>query len=195
MSTPLQKFTTEYQAQEDRIRLLCALPGEQALTLWMTLRLLQRLVVPLCQWLQAQPVADMPAASSARTQPSSAVHAMAQQLAQSALAAQTHTPVSVRTSQVQRLVCAVQAQGQGGQLQLTFQTAALEGATLATGSGVGPDARPQAYTMAFTPTSLHQWLGILYQHASHAQWPLQAWPQWFSAATSLDLVVPGAMLH
>lgn len=195
MSTPLQKFTTEYLPEEDRIRLLCALQGEHTLTLWLTQRLLQRLVTPLCQWLQAQPRAGMPAAYGAQAVPTSAAYAMAQQGAQSALADPPPTPVPASAPGPQRLVHAVQAQVQGHQLQLTFQAAAMAGAAVAAEGRATTDAIPQAYTMAFTPTSLRQWLGILYRHAVQAQWPLEVWPQWFSVGEQADSAGPVVTLH
>lgn len=48
----LQRMTTDYIVQEDRIRVTGECAGGGVLVLWLTQRLLVRLVPPLCRWLE-----------------------------------------------------------------------------------------------------------------------------------------------
>lgn len=78
MSGALQRITSEYVDSEDRFRLRGALPAGETVVLWLTRRLLDRMVPHLIDWLglQAQPV--LSPAPEARASPPVALSAEAQ---------------------------------------------------------------------------------------------------------------------
>lgn len=54
MTDTLQRITTEYIDHEDRLRLAGEDAQGQTTVLWLTQRLLNRLIPHLCQWLEQQ---------------------------------------------------------------------------------------------------------------------------------------------
>jgi hypothetical protein len=154
--TTLQRITTDYSEAEDRIRLTGELPNGDTVTLWLTQRLLNRLIAHLCQWLeqgnvhQHLPHADL-------------LQAFAQQAAQAAL-----TPEApVRSAQQQgELVHSVDISHTSEVLQMTFK---------------GESGNPLAH-MSLQALPLRQWLGIVHAQYQKAQWPMEAWPEWVTEA-------------
>jgi len=147
----LQRITTEYSEAEDRIRLAGETADGTTLTLWLTRRLLDRLIPHLVLWLEQQH-ADLPRADL--------MQEFAQQKAQSQLVPQA--PVAA-PDEGGRLVQAIDLTPGTEQLHLNFKGAAGEPA------GIG-----------FAAIPLRQWLGILQQAYAMAEWPLTPWPAWMT---------------
>lgn len=150
----LQRITTEFIATEDRIRLAGEVSGEAApasVALWLTLRLLNRLVPYLCEWLASgdkeAPIAELQ-------------QEFAQQKAQAELEPQA--PVQVATQTQGNLVHSIDIQTSPGETVLTFKD---------------KDEQILA-TMKLTLLQLRQWLSILYNQYRQAGWPNTAWPAW-----------------
>lgn len=164
--------------------------------LWLTQRLLRRLLPHLCHWLQAQPVpvATPPSPQALVLQPH-LVQQMAQQVAQVALHAQQQTPVQapprvwsgvVTRAQLQLQPPKSSSPGQAARMQVCWQV-----------------SESAQFLIAFAAAELRQWLGIVYRQFQAAQWPLDIWPQWLSSAVDevdtdagTDALPPSAdMLH
>lgn len=182
MSTPLQKFTTEFIPEEDRLRLSGEVDGGQQVVLWLTQRLLRRVVPHLCAWLEKQPV---PGASAMHPQVVAQervqIQHIAQQAAQGALQAQKQAPVQAPPDAFNGLVQIVKLENIEGRLHLVLrveQEPAVE------------------YRVGFAPVGLRQWLGIVYRHHETAQWPLDIWPQWMAPRGAVGHEVSvAAVLH
>lgn len=182
MNRPLQKFTTEFVPEEDRLRLSGVLDDGQPVVLWLTQRLLRRLVPHLCSWLEKQP---LPGASAARSQAMvlerDQIHHMAQQAAQGALQAQKQAPVQAPSDAFNGLVQTVKLESGEGRMQLVL---CVEQQT------------PGEFSVAFSPMGLRQWLGIVFRHYERAQWPLEMWPQWMASHKTAGHDQPAvAVLH
>lgn len=165
MTTALQKFTTEFIPEEDRLRLSGEVEGGQQVVLWLTQRLMRRVVPHLCGWLEQQPLPGASARPHALAPEREQIHHIAQQAAQGALNAQKQAPVQVRPCAFHGLVQIVKLEPREGRLHLVMrveQEPAVE------------------YSVAFAPMGLRQWLGIVYRHYESAQWPMELWPQWMS---------------
>lgn len=166
MSAALQRVTTAYVADEDRLRLTGELSDGDAVVLWLTQRLLNRLVPHLTAWLARQ------TGSFASTVPpaiQSAHHNIVQGFAQQSARAQLKPEPPVRAASTAagwRVESVDVAQGEAG-VALTFKGEAGEQAVL---------------TMAAQP--LRQWLSIVYEQVVRAEWPTTAWPAWMEAAAS-----------
>lgn len=151
----LQRLTTDYVDSEDRIRVTGEVANQSAQVLWLTRRLLDRLVVQLMLGLEQQqggmPHADL-------------LLGFAQQSAQSQLLPQA--PVQMMPDSKAWLVCSVNISGNVEQVQLTFV-----------------DSAGHMASVSFSALALRQWLGIVHQAYCVARWPLDVWPQWMADAT------------
>lgn len=147
--TDLQRLTTVYIDREDRIRLAGTSADGTFVTLWLTRRLLDRLIPHLILWLEG-PHADLPRAD--------VVLEFAQQAALSQLAPQV--PVAATESQG-RLVESVNITPGNDRIHLNFHPESGEPA------GIG-----------FAEMPLRQWLDILYRAYIIAEWPQSPWPEW-----------------
>lgn len=146
----LQKITTEYSEAEDRIRLSGEGANAAAVVVWLTQRLLQRLLPLLWQWLQEQG-GDMPGGD--------VLQEFAQEAARAGLEPQA--PVRPAKDSAVWLAQLVNVERAPDTLRLTFKSAGGQQAVLAL------QAKP-----------LRQWLNILHDLHANAGWSLDAWPQW-----------------
>lgn len=165
----LQRITTEYSEAEDRIRLTGELAAGGMLTLWLTQRLLNRLVPHLTAWLEQQ-TGNAPLAEVRQE--------MAQQKATSELEPQAPVRADAQAQGV--LIHSVDLKAAKVSLALVFKDAA--------GQGV---ARLQLQTKP-----LRQWLGIVHGQYIKAQWPTGVWPVWVEQApVSVAPINRSAVLH
>lgn len=148
----LQRITTEYVDVEDRIRVAGEVSGGAPVLLWLTQRLLQRLLPVLLQGLEGQ---------GADTLNAEVLHGFAQQAARAEL--RPEPPVQAGQASRAWLVLSVDI----------THTQSPDAVRL---SFKGAHDHPVSLTMASTP--LRQWLGILYDACQKAGWSLQGWPPW-----------------
>lgn len=173
MST-LQRITTEYVELEDRIRLSGELTSGDTVVLWLTQRLVNRLVPHLTAWLDRQvaPATSIPSVQAAH-------HDIVQGFAQQAARAQLAPEPPVRASSPQPgwRVDSVDIAQHEGAVVLTFKGEAQASATL---------------TLAAQP--LRQWLGIVYAQCLRGEWPTAVWPGWMAASASAQAAGRSATL-
>lgn len=178
MGAVLQRVTTAYLENEDRLRLTGELADGDTVVCWLTQRLLNRLVPHLTSWLARQAESF---ASTVSPTIQSAHHDIVQGFAQQSARAQLKPEPPVRAASTAagwRVDSVDVAQGEAG-VALTFKSEAGEQAVL---------------TMAAQP--LRQWLSIVYEQVVAAEWPTTAWPAWMEAAVSLPQNQPRtAVLH
>ena len=174
----LQRITTQYVETEDRLRLAGENADGEALVLWLTQRLINRLLPHLCAWLERQTPVDDTHVYGAAVQ-AELIQSFAQQAAVVALAPQT--PVRSTAQSRSWLVHAVDVTTGDQAVTLTFKD------TAATGGA------PATLTLADLP--LRQWLTILHDQYAAAQWPLTVWPAWALDAPSPARQAIPAVLH
>jgi hypothetical protein len=148
--TTLERITTEYIDFEDRIRLSGEVGNAAPVVVWLTRRLLQRLLPVLLQRLEL-PGADAPLAE--------VLHGFAQQAARAELAPQA--PVRAGAGSTVWLAMSVDIVQLEQTVSLTFR---------------GADGQKAILTLAAKP--LRQWLSILHDAYIKAEWPLGVWPEW-----------------
>ena len=155
----LQRITTQFIDAEDRIRLAGEDGDGEALVLWLTRRLLNRLLPHLFSWLEQRLPASVRNATHAEM-----IQSVAQQAAQEALEPQA--PVCgneySRSWLVQSVDIACTDQG----VTLAFKPAAQ-----------APNAQA---TLTLPDQALRQWLNILREQYQRAEWPLDRWPEWMA---------------
>lgn len=170
----LRRLTTRYIPLEDRLQLTGELATGQVQILWLTRRLIDRILPHLWRWLEQAEVSqpsghDSPAAvSAARSEAGrTELQRFAQQTATAGMSQQT--PVESPPDPATLLIASVDLTQTTRGVRLT-----LKGQVLA---GAGPDA----VRLSLTALAMRQWLQIVYQQYRLAQWPVQGWPTWFQA--------------
>jgi len=152
----IQKITQHYNREQDRIAQTVQNAAGQVLSLWLTQRLTNLLVGTLSSWLEE----DVKTSSAGQV---AKMHAWEQSSAEAQL--QPDIPVNPAAAQGEVLVSTIDlARSQSG-YNLTFKWG-VDGAAFLT----------------LTATELRQWLGILHHLFDLAEWPKQAWPEWFSVS-------------
>lgn len=146
----LQRLTTEYDEREDRVRLSGELEGGPPVVIWLTRRLLERLLPVLLHRL---------AARCATTPHAEVLLGFAQQAASAELAPQA--PVRAAARSPAWLVLSIDIAQSELAVGLVFQ---------------GGDGRSAA--LLLNDKSLRQWLSIVHGAYLKAEWPLDAWPAW-----------------
>ena len=169
----LQRITTEYVDSEDRIRLCGESAPNQTVVLWLTQRLLNRLVPHLLGWLEQQAGMSGGIGSDVRAD---VMHSFAQQVAMSSMAMQA--PVQAHAAQSAWLVQSVDVTVNQTVVHLTFK------GQPSSDQSVTP--LDESVTMQALP--LRQWLSILHEQCRRAGWvptsPEAAggvWPEWLQA--------------
>lgn len=172
----LIRITTEFIDSEDRIRLCGEVAVNQSVVLWLTQRLLDRLVPYLLGWLEQQTGGSGGVGADVRAE---VVNSFAQQAAVASMERQA--PVQAHSAQSAWLVHAVDVTVNEQTVRLTFK-----GPQATQPVADGSDALAQAcVTMQAQP--LRQWLGILHEQCLRAGWasasadhtsPRSIWPEW-----------------
>jgi len=190
MSSELQRLTTEYIPGEDRIRLAGELAPEQPVVVWLTQRLLYRLLPALLQWLDEQ-VEKSPIVAS---QPVSAnpagrdgikdfLQESAQNSAQQAVTPQA--PVRAGTDSPSWVAHAV---------DMTLLPQAMRLTVRGEGVQLNDAAAERMLHWSMNPQALRQWLGILQRVTLKAEWPQDIWPAWMQTKPA-PAILSKAALH
>lgn len=172
----LQRITTEYVELEHRIRLSGELTSGNTVVLWLTQRLVNRLVPHLTAWLEQQvvPASSIPSVQAAHQD---IVQGFAQQAARAQLSPEL--PVRAAASLAGWRVDLVDITQSEEAMVLTFKGEAQAHATL---------------TLAAQP--LRQWLGIVYEQCLCGAWPTTMWPVWLEQTrVRSSLATDSAVLH
>ena len=163
----LQRVTTEYVELEDRICLKGALEDGSSLVLWLTRRMVERLLPHLLQWLGTQIQGSMDG---------DLLQSFAQDAARAALTPQS--PVVASETSRQSLVAIVDLQHNDQTMVLSFknQEGSVQG------------------QLALEATPLRQWLEILQTGCAQAGWAMDVWPDWMTQAREEE-ALPSRLMH
>lgn len=161
-----KRFTTRYVESEDRVRITGRLPDNAAEVVWLTQRLLQRLVPALVKVLEGEGMQDGQR---------EVMHAWAQERARADLV--PHSPIRPGPDSREWVVRTVHLLRRGKRFELVLE-------------GTGD----QRVAIGFTVKAIRQWLGILYAAYVAAAWPLSLWPDWIrDGASPLPHRAPGTL--
>ncbi|WP_153110544.1 hypothetical protein [Propionivibrio limicola] len=166
----LQRITSEYIAAEDRIRLTGETNQGQTVALWLTQRLLGRLMPHLLGWLEQQTGGRLDAEIR---------QDFAQQAAIASLTPQPPVPPHAQNRSC--LVQEVNINATPQNVRLTFRSA-----------GGGDHAMPAF--LVLSPLPLRQWLDVLYRLYRTAGWAADFWPDWMAQARTAS-VQTSPLLH
>ena len=170
----LERVTTRYSVAQDRICLAGQLPGGSPVVLWLTQRLLRRLLPPLLAWLQEQGGAAHAVMGPALY--ADALQGFAQQAARAQL--QPQAPVQVPEGSRSCLVEGVDMGRSPEMVRLVFR-----------------DAQGAVAAMVRQAQPLRQWLGILFDAWQQGEWPLEVWPDWLRESVPARADSAGGLVH
>tara|TARA_R100001377_G_scaffold81364_1_gene60826 strand:- start:6460 stop:6960 length:501 start_codon:yes stop_codon:yes gene_type:complete len=163
----LQRLTTEYVETEDRVRISGELAANGTVVMWLSQRLLVRLLPHLFLWLEKQSDANIPME-------------IEQSFAQEAVKAELNTeaPVQSLPESQEWLVEAVDLTPNENMLSIRFRTE----------NGNQETLRLQAF-------ALRQWLEIIHSLWRLAEWPFDVWPEWIASNKPASKHGDPAKLH
>lgn len=168
----LKRVTLNFSEQEDRVRLVGERSGQGVEVLWLSQRLLRRLVPALLRWLDEQVGVAGRVASSAGTtvarKASLPRPEVLNEFAQQSARAQLKAEPAVKPGEdcTSWLVIS---------LNLTMGTEALR----VTFCGAGQERA----AIELQIRQLRQWLNILYDVWRRAEWSMDVWPDWMELKT------------
>ena len=166
MTNKLERITTEYVDLEDRVRLTGEIGNDEHEVIWLTQRLIRRLVAELVEWLERCDDDAMHA---------EALHDFAQQAAWAAMTPQA--PIRPGDTCRTWLARSIEMASSDQIVQLTFK---------------GPD--DQGASLTLNDRSLRQWLNVLQGTYIKAGWSLDGWPDWIRDGIR-PVHSPVAVLH
>ncbi len=163
----LQRLTTEYIDAEDRLRLTGELRPGDTLVLWLSQRLLMRLLPHLFLWLEKQGSTAFPAEIEQGFEQRAASENMS-----------AEAPVQRSGNSRAWLVEAVDMTAGDHALRLSFRRE-------------GEDA----VSLTLPALQMRQWLTILRTLWSVAEWPVGVWPEWMQSDPVIKVNKSRASIH
>ena len=167
----LLRITTQYIESEDRIRLVGETAPGQTVVLWLTQRLLGRLLPHLFALLESLGDDDVSR---------EVVQEFAQQVATGELVPQA--PVRVESQSHVGLVQSVDVAVLRRGVRLAFKRAVA-------------DEEAETIVLMLQPQLLRQWLSILFAQFQKAGWQLEVWPKWMIRAQARQQSAGSNPLH
>ena len=171
----LKRVTTEFIDVEDRIRISGEHLSGETEVLWLTQRLMNRLMAHLCQSLEQQLASASPIRSVQATQ-QDVVQGFAQQAARAHLT--TQPAVRAPSFDAGWRVDAVDITQAEGAVVLIFKDEA------------GRQAR-----LNLPAQALRQWLAIVHQQYQRGGWPMDIRPQWMEASAPTPGTKRAVVIH
>lgn len=177
------RFTTRYEMSEDRVKLSLELPDDNVQILWMTRRLLSRMVPHLLDRLQGiGPIASGPTETQQQAMAgnSDAVQRFNQEAAVSAIARQPAVTPSEKTpaGPVAYLITSIDVRSGPQVIVLDFKS----GERVLHSLPLGEDA-------------LRQWLSIVYSQYKAGGWNEAFWPNWIHGPEATNRAKDGLLLN
>ena len=171
----LQRITSEYIESEDRIRLTGLNEAELTQSLWLTQRLLVKLLAHFLNWLE-QEAPEVTGRSAIESTAKSVLQGIAQQSASQELTQQPAVTPSLDSNTW--LVTEVDISSADEAVSLVFKS-----------------ADGQQAELGFSVQQLRQWLGIIHSLWRQAQWPMALWPDWMDEEQQLESGETNSPLH
>lgn len=162
----LNRVTTQYVENEDRLRLTGEGPAGETCVVWITRRLLGRLLPALFGWLEGRVMAAPRA---------EILQSFAQEAARASIKRQP--PVRAPGDSISFLVISIEVTRGDKSVLLKFR---------------GAEDKAASFTLEAQP--LRQWLAIVQSQCGKAEWRMQEWPVWMTESEAMKLA-PGAKPH
>lgn len=178
------RFTTRYEMSEDRIKLSLELSGKNVQVLWLTRRLLNRILPHLLGRLQGiGPIAPAPSnmeSQAATAGSSDAAQRFNQEAAVSAITRQPAVASSEKTpaGPVAFLITSVDVCTSPATMFLDFKC-----------------GEQRLHRLPFGEDVLRQWLSIIYSQYRVGGWDETFWPNWIHSSETTNSAKYDLLLH
>lgn len=151
----IKRISSEFVPVEDRVRLSAEYDDNEIQSLWLTKRLLDRLIAPLCEWIEKDVGTDIS---------NKLVNSFVQERAYLGIKKQE----SVKTTEAVSdwLIMSIDINRSNSLAKITFR-------------GV----ENQCGFIEFNKNALRQWLGIIYRQYVAADWDISIWPNWMTSGS------------
>ena len=170
----LKRITTEYIELEDRIRLAGLIEDNQTVSIWLTMRLLRRLISH-CINLVDENTPELKTSLNRNEQSSKSLKNFVQQSAKQQIVAET--PVIVRENSPNHHAVEVDIKNDRAGVSITFK-----------------GEFSSSYSIYLNNEQLRQWLAMLHMIWQKAEWPALIWPDWMSSS-SLETASGTTSIH
>ena len=154
----LKKVTAEFIETEDRIRLSALTADDKTLALWLTQRLLSRLITHLANWLEKKPD-DLSKALDSESNPQPELHGSVKKSDSTSLPDQTS--VKIKKSDESILITEVDVKFGDNGIALILKS-----------------EKETNTEISFTLSEARQWVSMLHSLWHKAEWPSSLIPQW-----------------
>ena len=190
----LQRITTEYVFDQDRIRIAGEIERAVTVTLWLTRRLVGGVIPHLLDWLQSNVAAALHISRSksdgqgAEEKNTSGALAHYEETIQgfaqaAALSSQSpQNPVRPGADDKNFIVQAVDIISSRDAIKLVFKASATD------------DETPPVF-ITMNEQTLRQWLHILHDQTGIADWQLSIWPDWIAEKSDKPTAQTNITLH
>ena len=169
----LKRITTEYIEVEDRVRLAGLTDNNQTVSIWLTMRLLRRLISP-CLSLLKKNTSELKKVVTQNNLPAKGMQNFVQQSTDQQLVQET--AVKVTENSPNHHATEIDISNDHAGVMLSFK-----------------DEFGSDYSIYLNNGQLRQWLGTLQIIWQKAEWPTEIWPDWMvldiSQPTSGDISV------
>ena len=164
MTSSLKRITTEYIEPEDRIRLAGLTGDNQTVSIWLTMRLLKRLINH-CLNLLDKNTPELKAAATQNEQSRKNMKSFLQQSAEQQIVEEKK--VTVTNDSPNHLAVEIDVKNNDDGVVLIFKG----------------EFRPDC-AIHLNNQQLRQWLAMLHMIWQKAEWPNLVWPDWMSSSSA-----------
>ena len=154
----LERITTDYDEQEDRITLAGLTDKGQTVVLWLTMRLASRLIKH-CLGVLEKDDPELGEISRVNKHSNESIQNFVQKSAEQQTAEET--AVKVAQNSPKYLVVEIDIKGVGTGVTLTFK-----------------EQLSTCYEIFLNSQQVRQWLGMLHTIWQKSEWPTEIWPDW-----------------
>ena len=154
----LKRITIEYNEQEDRISLAGLTQSGQTVTMWITMRLMSRLIIH-CLGLLERGSLEPKKIPTENPKSKESNQNFVQKSAEEQIVKET--PVEMSVDSPEHLIIEIDVTNTGSGLSIIFKGE--------------PDS---VHDIFFNGEQLRQWLAMLYTVWQKAEWPKAIWPAW-----------------
>tara|TARA_E500000331_G_C17260137_1_gene714871 strand:+ start:2286 stop:2807 length:522 start_codon:yes stop_codon:yes gene_type:complete len=160
----LERITTDYSEQEDRISIAGLTDKDQTLVLWLTMTLASRLIKH-CLSLLEKDDSELGKGSNPNSNSGKRIQHFVQKSAEEQRAQETAVKVSRNSPSY--LVIEIDIKGSSSGVTLSFK-----------------EQFSSCYEIFLNSQQLRQWLGMLYTVWQKTEWPKEIWPDWMVGGNS-----------
>ena len=161
-SENLKRITTEYMELEDRIRLAGLTDGNQTVSIWLTMRLLKRLISH-CLNLLEKNTSELKEAPTQSEQSRKSIQNFVQQSAEQQIVEET--AVTVTKNSPNHLTAEIDVKDHHAGVTLIFK-----------------GEFSSNYSIYLSNQQLREWLGMLHIIWQKTDWSTLIWPDWMSSS-------------